>query len=66
MILTHQIGQAHLSIYDVVLPAKEEYGFGWITRIWNLLIPQRVGGPVEVALQEIGNPELSTNEILDD
>ena len=49
-----------------VFATKEEHGFGWITGVGDLFVPEAVGRPVKVPLQEVGYPKLGAYEVLDD
>ena len=53
-------------IYDRVSTAEEEHRPGGILGVRDLLIPQGVGVPVKVPLQEVGYPEFGAYEVLDD
>ena len=58
--------ETHVGVDDGVLAAKKEHSLFRVPSIRNLFVPQRVGRPVEVPLQEVSNAELGTDEVLDD
>ena len=58
--------RAHIGVDDRVLPAQEEHGSLGIACIRDLLVPQAVRRPVEVALEEVGYTKFCTDEVLDD
>ena len=58
--------ETHVCVDDGILAAKEEHSLFGVPGIRNLFVPQRVGGPVEVPLQEVGYAKLGTDEVLDD
>lgn len=57
--------ETHIGIDDIVFAAEEEERLVGVARVRDLLIPQRVGRPVEVPPQEVCHAELRANEIAD-
>ena len=58
--------ETHVGVDDGVLAAKKEHSLFRVPSIRNLFVPQRVGRPVEVPLQEVGYAKLGADEVLDD
>ena len=54
-----------MRVDDGVLAAEEERGAARVARAGDLLVPERVRGPVEVALEEVGDAELGADKVLD-
>lgn len=48
--------ETHCSVDDGVLAAEHEQGLLRVSRVRDLFVPEAVGRPVEVALQEVGYP----------
>ena len=56
----------YASIYDRILAAEDKHGLLRVACVGDLFVPEAVGRPVEVPLQEVGYPELGAYEVLDD
>ena len=56
--------KAHLRVDDSIFAAKEEHSLGGVARVRNLLVPERVRNPVEIAVQEVRDAELGADKVL--
>ena len=61
---TEAMRKTHLCVDDSIFTTKEEHSLGGVARVRNLLVPERVRDPVEIAVQEVCDAELGADKVL--
>jgi hypothetical protein len=53
----------NLGINNVILPPDKKESLLGISCVGDLVIPQGIGGPVKVTLEDVGDTEFGTDEV---